>query len=81
MDFTTEFKESSVTITNKGSQEQTIPLGGANALMIPNGASVAPPEGTYWHISTVTGGAVLQGTHGPLNMPAGSSASFNTDSL
>jgi hypothetical protein len=81
MNFTINFSESSLEIANKGSDSQTIPLGEANTIQLPNGASAAPPSGNYWHISTVTGGAVLEGTHGPLEMPAGSKATFNVDNL
>ena len=81
MNNTIDFTDSSLTIKNTGSNEETIPLGGSNTLQLPNGASVAPPGGTYWHISTVTGGAHVTGTHGPLVMPAGSTATFNVDNL
>lgn len=80
MNFTVDFTQSELTITNKGSDAANIPLSGSNTLVLPNGATVQPPGNTYWHISDVTGGAVLQGTHGPLEMPAGSSATFKVDS-
>lgn len=78
MDFTFDLGDSTMKISNKGSQE-TIPLGPGNAPQLPNGSSVNPPKGSYWHISGVTGGAILEGTHGPLKMPSGSTASFNID--
>lgn len=80
MKFTFELGDSTMTIENDGSPE-TIPLVPGNAPQLPNGAVLNPPPGTYWHITGQTGGASLQGTHGPLVMPSGSTASFQTDSL
>lgn len=80
MNFDVTLSDNQLTITNNGDQA-TLPLSGSNAINLPNGAIINPPSGTYWHIQNVSGGAVLEGTHGPLNMPAGSSAVFQTSPL
>ncbi|KZX01990.1 hypothetical protein JL49_02665 [Pseudoalteromonas luteoviolacea] len=80
MNFDVSLNQDQLTITNKGEQA-TLPLTGSNAINLPNGAIINPPSGTYWHIQHVSGGASLDGSHGPLAMPADSSAVFKTDKL
>lgn len=82
MNIDIDFAVDGLTIANNG-ESQTIPLAGANAITLPNGSVVNPPAGKYWHIDTTrsSGGAVLEGTHGPLMMPKGSQAYFYVDNL
>jgi hypothetical protein len=81
MNITTDFTDSGLTIKNTGSNEVSIPLGGSNTFEFSNGATIAPPSGKYWHVNmnTAKGGVTLGGTHGPVNMPAGSSVEFYID--
>lgn len=81
MDITINFNGSGLTIRNTSSNAITIPLGPGNSFNFPNGASVVPPYGKYWHIdmTTAQGGVSLGGTHGPVNMPGGSSVVFYID--
>lgn len=77
---TTSLTQSGLVISNTGS-DQIINLAGSNAIELPNGASIPPPSNSYWHISNTTGGAVLKGSHGPLVLPKGSSATFVADAV
>ena len=84
MNITIDFTDSGLTIKNTGSKTESIPLGGGNnTFEFSNGATVVPPGGKYWHVNmnTAKGGVTLGGTHGPVNMPAGSSVEFYIDNL
>jgi hypothetical protein len=65
----------SVQIANNGTNSQTVTLGPSNVFQFPD-VSVVPPINYYFQITTLTGGAILEGTHGPLVMPPNSTATF-----
>lgn len=79
MNFSIQFDDDTITVTNNG-PDVTLNLGPGNSIDLPNGASVQPPNGTYWHIQSY-GGSSLEGTHGPLEMPSGSSPTFKVDNV
>lgn len=79
MNIDIQFNQADIVMKNHGSDTQTVPYGGNNALTLPNGAVVNPPPNSYWHIASVTGGAHVDPSASKLTMPGGSTATWNVD--